>query len=483
MASIKGWSLVRFSLLCGLVSISSTVLSAQDRLDPVAMGKARASVATSRGLSAIASNPGALDLYPFQGSTLPQDLTLSIYNFGGTIGSTFFSSSEFQDIFGHKPQGISDPTRVRIAQLLQDEKLFANGAIDLISARYRTRDGGTLALHYGHRIYSRVNFPNGFVKLLQTSNIAGQNFKFSSRGIGGDWITELGLSYGKMLGSVTTPGWFPTVGIGATAKLLQGVARFEVVDNSIITIDQINVASSLQFHVRGGYTFRSAEPDGFDPGSAISKLTTALFPSTAGSGFGADVGISGVLYRMAPLQQGGTGRDAVYFGFALQGLGSITWNTNTFQRSALGIDDTLQNSGVTNEQLRRYQGTLEPISSFSSQTPAVFRAGLGVDVGAYVPEMSGRLLLDIEGEVPLNDVPGNSPDPRLAIGGDWGISDEVSLRTGVSGGGTNNFGIALGVGVRPVEWLSVDLGTSELNALFNGKRVDLAVRAAVGFRP
>jgi hypothetical protein len=472
---------ISLPILLGIISV--TGLRAQDRLDPVAMGAARSSVATVRGLGAIAGNPGALDLYPFQPTTLPQDLTVSAYDFGGTIGSTYFSSSEFREIFGQKPEGISDTARVRIAQLLQDDKLFANGALDLISVRYRTKESGTFGFHYGRRIYARVNFPDGFVKLLTTSNIGGQNFKFTSNGIGGDFIAEWGISYGKMFGSATEPGWFPETGIGVTAKLLQGVARFEVSDNSILTINQVNIGGALRFRVHGGYIFRSAEPDGFDPNNIVGRLITPLFPATAGTGFAGDLGISGILYRRAPLKPGAAAKDVIYYGFALQGLGSIAWNTNTDERTAIGIDDTLQNSGISNEQIKHYSGALTPVSGFTSHTPAVVRAGLGLDLGAYLPDLSGSLVISAEGEVPLNSVAGNSPDPRFALGGDWALNDVISLRTGLSAGGTNGFGIALGAGVRPAEWLTIDAGTSEINALFNGKRIDLAFRMTAGFHP
>ena len=110
---------------------------------------------------------------------------------------------------GHLPANIDrftyDRAAQQIGQLLQDEKLFANGAINLLTVRYRTRDGGAIGLYYGHRLYAQVNFPAGLDTLLETSNIAAREYEFTTSGIGGTWMTELGISYGKMFGSLTEP--------------------------------------------------------------------------------------------------------------------------------------------------------------------------------------------------------------------------------------------------------------------------------------
>jgi hypothetical protein len=322
------------------------------------------------------------------------------------------------------------------------------------------------------------------VTLIQTSNIADKNFfEFTTSGVGGTWMTELGVSYGKMFGSLTDVGWFPLIGVGATVKYLQGVAHFDIEDNSIITINQINAGGAIGFIVNGGYRFRTAEPEDFDPGSTVSSFLSGLFPSTSGSGVGGDVGISGVLYRKKSERPEGGTQDAVFFGMALMNAGSITWNTNANERLARIVNDTLKSSAVSNEQFDRYIGELTPIGDFSTPTPMTFRAGVGCDVAAYVPDLELPLLVELEGEAPLNNALGNASDPRIALGADWHVSNEFSVRSGISIGGVSGFGLGLGAGWRPVEWLAIDAGTGELNALFNGKRVDAAIRASVGFRP
>src|SRR5262249_15289392 len=149
----------------------------QDRNDPVTMGTARSEVATTRGLSALFTNPGALDYFPTHPTTLSQDIVFSVYSGGGTVGGTYLAGDEFSQIFGSL-NGATNEQRERIGELLVDERLFANAGINFLSGIWRTKGGGTLGLHYGSRLYARLNFPDDLAKLIATSNITSQDFRF-----------------------------------------------------------------------------------------------------------------------------------------------------------------------------------------------------------------------------------------------------------------------------------------------------------------
>lgn len=470
--------IVRFARLVPFLAIRLFIVSfalvpaaAQDRFDPVTMGTARSGIATTRGIGALSTNPGALDYFPIHQTTLPQDLVFSLYSGGGTVGGTYLAGDEFSEIFGSL-DGATNEQRERIGELLVDERLFANGGIDFLSGIWRTKDGGTFGLHYGSRLYARVNFPDDLANLIATSNITSQDFRFVNRGIGTAWITEFGLSYGKVLGNRTEKGWFPSIGLGLTANLLMGVAHFEVDENSAIYIDQINVRGQLRFLVRGGYHFRSAQPDDFDQVNAPGNFFTNPFPGMSGLGFGFDAGISGVLYR--------GDEQTVHYGFVLGNVGMVSWSNRTRERRALDFFDTL-GASLTNQEFERFEGELVSIDGYSTALPSTFRAGLGLTLGDNDPE-TGKVTFGLEGEAPLNQVPGNTPDPRIAFGADWSLAKQFSLRAGLSAGGVGDVGLGFGFGLRPVDWLSIDLGTSELNAIFSGDRLDLAVRLAAGVR-
>lgn len=461
-------------LLFLITILTAAPAHAQDRLDPVAMGMSRSATAFSRGLGALMTNPGGLGYHPVGDGSLAHDLLISIYNGGGSIGGTYLAGDEFSQIFG-EGAGQTDEGRERIGELLVDERLFANGGINFLSAIWRLRDGGgTLGVHYGSRAYARVNFPDGLPNLIATSNIAAENFRFVNRGIGATWLTEFGLSYGRVFGEQSATGWLPSFGLGATLRLIGGVVHFDVTENSALYIDQINVGGRLQFLVRGGYTFRSAEPEAFDQDGAVGNFLGSPFPATAGFGYAADLGLNGLLFRGES--------ETVYYGMVFANLGRVTWSTKARERRGIDFSDTL-GASLGEAEFQRFEGDLVSVGEYVTTLPTTFRAGLGLGLHPDGPSEGSGLMIGIEGELPLNQVPGNTPDPRLSTGVDWTLNEKVSLRSGITVGGISDVGLGFGIGVRPTDWLSIDLGSSELNALFSGDRLDLAGRISFGFTP
>lgn len=470
--SVPRWA----ASLLFLMAILCAVSHAQDRLDPAALGRARASVATTRGLGSLAANPGALDLDPIDSITLPQNLTFSLYSIGGAFGATYLSSGEFSDIFA---SGTKD--RSRLSDLLQDDRLFANGGIDLLALRYHT-DAGTWGLHFGERIFATVNFPDDFRGVIKTLNFQAKDYQFANRSIGGDWISELGVSYARSLGSRRDSGWFPSIGLGITGKLLLGVAHFDVQDNSVITVESRTLNNATASILQGGYVFRSALPDGFNQGELAGQLLTGLIPGIAGMGAGVDLGISGVLYRRPAQGAGGLPVDALYYGLALQDLGFVSWNKNAYERREMGINDTIAGGNLEDKGIERYQGTLTSIDGFTSNIPATLRAGIGVNLTAYVPTIPGQLTIDVEGELPLTAMPGSEADYRLAIGAEWSPVRWFAFRTGIGRTGSSMADVALGIGLRPLDWLSFDVGIGDVKGIADDARYDIAARLAAGFK-
>ncbi|MBC8146098.1 MAG: hypothetical protein H7X80_10980 [bacterium] len=470
-----------------LVILTSTwcIASAQDRLDPASMGTARASIATTRGLGSVVANPGAIDLKTLDSVTLDKTLVFAVYTFGATLGSTYLSGDEFREIFGPRRGGLTNAQRQRLAELLDPDKLFANGGINLLTVRYRTEESGTFGLHYGHRLVAQFDLPDEFITLLRTGAIV-EDYVFENSGIGVSWTTQLGLSWGTELGSLSREGWLPSAGVGATLKLVQGVAHFSVDDNSILTLENVVAGGGAAYLIRGGYTFRSAQPNDFDLNSSVGDFQTALFPGTSGLGVGVDIGVSGVLLRreVPSTMPGATlKRDAIFYGLVLQDVGTISWSTNTYERVLHNVRDTLRTASIDNEQLRRFEGKLQRVPDFSTPLPSVMRAGVGFDIGALTDNRDLQLRINVEGEVPLNDVPGNPDTGRFGLGADWSPVPELALRTGLSVGGTNfhGFGLGFGIGWRPIDWLAIDLGTSEIESISTGERIDLSFRISAAF--
>jgi hypothetical protein len=179
-------------------------------------------------------------------------------------------------------------------------------------------------------------------------------------------------------------------------------------------------------------------------------------------------------------------RDALLFGLAIDGIGSINWLGRNLRRNYPDIRDTLtdERGGISNDVIYRYQAKLDTIGPFRTQLPTVLRLGLAGDVTAFVPAIPGDLLASVEGAVDLNDAIGGERDPRLSIGAEWRPTSVFSLRSGLQLGGRVGAAMALGVGIRPVSWFSIDAATSEFTSLFfaDRRRIDIALRAAVDIR-
>jgi len=423
-------------------------------------------------LGALYANPGALDLAAIDSHRLDNVLLVSLYSFGGVLGSTFLNSSDFKQIFRSGAGWPSEADRRRLGSLLEAERLVGNAATSLVSVRW-TSTIGTWGLHYAHRIFSRLDFPSDFANVLSENQLFNQRYEFVNEGIGGDWMTQAGLSYGTSVS--TQRRWFPLIGVGATAKVLHGIAHFEIGENSILTVDRITTGGGFGFRVRGGYTVRGAEPDGFDPSQTVESFLTGLFPSGAGFGVGVDVGVAGVAYRSSE-----DGRDLAYYGLALCDLGSIRWSGHTTQRHEEGIDDLIPNATLTNEQFSRYQGTLDTIGPYTTGLPTVVRCAVGLDLSVFGVDHSLAGVLEVEGELPVADVPGNSREARASVGAGVSVNDWLTLRGGLSGWGIDGFGVGLGFGVRPTDWLLIDVGSAEVDAIVAGERVDLAFRLVAG---
>lgn len=448
----------------------------QTRLDAAGVGRGGASAATSRGIPAIYSNPGNLALQPLRQWALRHVLQVSLFNVGGVLGSTFLNSSDLERIFGRDAGWPTATDRIRLGSLLDGERLVGNAANATFALRWQNGDLA-LGLHYSHRIFSRIDFPVAFTKLLIDNELFNQRYEFVTQHIGADWVTECGLTAATVV-HANAP-WFPTVGLGVTAKLVNGIAHFGVGGNSLLTVERATTAGGFGYRIRGGYSIRSASTDNLDPAKSIGRFLSGLFPSGAGAGASVDVGVGGILYQ-DDSDPHGSSPHTITFGLVLSDLGSVRWNTNTTLRHQENIDDVIANGILTNEDFSRYQGVLDTIGAFTTDLPAAVRAGIACDLACLGIHAKIPVVVEVEGELPLNDVAGNLSDPRLSVGADIGVSSVVTARAGLSGWGIDGFGVGIGVGLNATDWLAVDLGIGELDGLISGERFDLAFLLSLG---
>jgi|GEM_PF-1387850 len=498
-----------------LLPVVHAATIAQQRLDPVAIGMGKASVASARGLSALGSNIGALGLDALgrYDSLQRIELDFSILPLGASAGSTYLNTDDLNFVFDTKDSGVfTDADRMRIGDLIEEGRLAADAAVDVFALRLRVPRIGALGIHYTHRVRAQMSFPENFRKeVLGGGDVFGRDQTFTNPEIGGEWTRSLSAALASAWERPDVDprqsSWFPAFGIGMSLGYVEGIVHFDVDPTSQASTRVLSPVSGQNYRsieVRGHYTFRTSEPidSNFTPADAVLKSAIFSGRDAAGSGWEGGFGMSMVIFRSlrkadveitgSPLEaeqvtlDDAGARDALLFGLSIEGIGSLQWSGKNLLRSYPEILDTLTDElgGISNDVIYRYQTKLDTIGSFRTQLPALLRVGLAGDLTAFLPDVPGDLLASVEGAFDLNDAIGGERDPRFSIGAEWRPTDVVSIRSGLQLGGRVGSALALGVGVRPFRWLAIDAATSEFTSLFysDRRRIDAALRIMVGLR-
>lgn len=502
----------RHILLFLVAIILPAALTGQQRSDPVATGMGRASVATARGLSASASNVGALGMDALGARPGRQGIEIDItaIPFGASAGSTYLSPSDMDFVFASKNrEDFSDADRMRLAGLIEEGRLSADASVDLVSLRIRAPRVGAIALRYGHRVRAQMIFPENFrTNVLESGDIYGGDETFTNPEIGGEWTRNLTVAlascYERPLDPVPTDVWFPMIGFGFSMGYLEGIVHFDVDDSSWARTKRIPSATGEPYRriqVEGSYTFRSSEPrdSTFNPSDAILRPEFIGSRNAAASGWEGSFGVAVVVLRRRPMESAlrmgdplrpemfasgrDAERDAIVFGASVDGLGSLMWDGLNTRRQYKAIRDTLseRDGPVSNNIIYRYEAPLDTIGRFQTHLPGVFRVGAGVDITAFVNDIPGDLIMSLEFAEPLNAAIGWEKTARVSIGGDWKPTRTISIRSGLQLGGRLGAAMALGIGLRPLQWLSFDAATGEVTSLFfsDRRRLDVAFRGSI----
>lgn len=501
----------RLTLAATLSVLAPTLLAAQQRVDPIAIGMAKASVATARGLSAIESNVGALGLDRLGARDGEQgvDLDLSVIPFGASAGSTYLSPDDLDFVFGSKNrEDFSDADRLRLARLIEEGRLAADAALDLFALRLRIPDVGAIAVRYGHRVRAQMTFPENFrTTVLSGGDVYRGGEVFRDPEIGGEWTRSLGLSvagaWNRTREAERGETWFAAMGMGFALNYVEGIAHFDVDRHSWARTRSIASAAGEPYRrieVQGGYTFRTATPydTGFSPSNAILNPGFIDSKSAAATGWEGTCGLAVVVLRRHPVDQVVTNgdplnpeerdrsssipRDAILLGIQLEGVGTLEWDGRNYRRTFQNIRDTLseRDGPISNDIIYRYEAPLDTIGAFVTQMPALVRVGVGADITSFVPSIPGDLIAEVETAVDLNRAIGGEGGTRVSIGAAWRPTRFVAVYSGLQLGGRVGAAMALGVTLAPIPWLTFDLATSEATTLLDPdrRRVDVAFRGS-----
>lgn len=273
------------------------------------------------------------------------------------------------------------------------------------------------------------------------------------------WFREYNLSYGKK----TIDEYNFSLHLGVGYRFISGIALLNIESRNGV-LEQNSLSLSPTFGLNFNNDPAIVKAPGFipaDPNASI--LQQALFAKPVGYGNGFDFGLNMVIRRN------------LYIGFAINNIGSITWDGNVTslnkdgklaQFAAAGLNTYSFFDGSNAFQFGGDESALKIVGvpPIKTELPTVIRAGI-----SYEYFKTFHIGIDII--APQKRTAGSLNSPIIAIGGDWQINRLIKLSSGFSIGGNTdrlNFPIGftytglrrryeLGASIRDVRTLLIDI--------------------------
>ncbi|MBZ0203467.1 MAG: DUF5723 family protein [Ignavibacteria bacterium] len=364
--------------------------------------------------------------------------------------------------------------------ILPGDKTDVNYDFELnwLSVNYRTKNAGSVNISITDRVglntnvnsrdeYLPLNFsltfnPNGSYNLTNVNLSQSEAIAW--------WIRKYNIGYAKQFDFKGKKG-IKSFSFGFSVALVHGFGNVSTYESKLAIstygVQSINGTNHVD-SIKGKQDFhtQSALTDLFRDYNDGAKTQFSLFPNPAGTGYSIDFGIN--------MQLGSEWRLAA----SVTDLGKITWDYNTITNNDtnsfayynfnMNANDPTYNALV--DDLGGYN-TQDSISTFSTQMPTKYRAGL-----LYQP--SERFMIEFNYTKGANNLPGNTSDAIISLGSEYFATSFLPVRAGVSIGGPGAFYVSLGAGVK-FRNFTLDVGTHGINQLFLDRRFSVAVTSRI----
>jgi hypothetical protein len=473
-----------YKLIIGILFLTLTSrLFAQEgyeHLSPIAHGAGETYVVTSRGLSSVGLNPSLLGID--DGNTIEVQI-FPLSTFGLNAGPSFSDVNALNGVFSTGISHFTDSSLTSIANLLSNGKLSGRGDAEILGLSYQLPEIGKIALTWTTHGAVRTDIPQSFLDFASNAeaNLLTQKNDIDNLDLQAMWYSEYSLSFGKTIElGPDTSTFLKNISVGGAVKFVSGIAYLKVDQGNYFRTTPGNerVIVGVNFVEHAAYS------SNFDPQHVPNRFSfDFLTTNSAGSGAGFDLGFCLGLWSNSH------GTPTVLLGMSATDIGSITWNQNATERIADHLVDTI-NYGTAakiqdvTDSLKKLSGTLKNLSSFTTNLPSMFRAGLmldldamGIEWGAFAPRIA------MEYANGLTDLVGSLKNGRLGAGLTLERKGNIGLR--LNGGFIIESGqsdLTLGIGVTLFQFLNIDLASAHVGQFFKSgnKETDLAlgVRAA-----
>ena len=421
--------------------------------DARSMGMAKTYTATSRGINSIGINPANLmynDDGHFEFSTLLPLPTISLRS-----GSDFLSIEDFNYYFGGvdgEARYLNDQDKERLSNLFKNGgDVFLNASTRIFSASFKVNDEiGAFGISVSDFMGANLKVPQSLIDIPLYGNTLEHVYSFSESNIKSWWLRDYSLSYAREI---------PTKNI--VKKLFAGITLKYINGFYYVGTDRMNttLGTNSNYEITGkadlvGYSsFSQNFGVKYDFDSTEYQSSFSPFPSPAGTGFGLDLGFSASLSPVLNVS------------FAVTDLGSIKWSERAAQYSALGdiyVDD-ISNKEQMDSLGDKITGKGAYINDFTSTLPTALRFGASYFINKGI--IPGTLLVGLDYNQGLNNMPGNSTKARVSVGSEWKPMDWIPyIRMGFSFGGWAGFNWAFGLGI-DAGLMELNFATSDMNSL------------------
>lgn len=418
---------------------------AGDQTNIRGLGMARSATAASRGLDAVGINPANL--------ALPDDgtVTLSILPVGVGVGSDFLTYGLYNKFF----TGVESPTG-RVARNLSEAdkqeflRAFPGGSGTLgaaaeirpVGLALRFEGFATIALTATERVAATAVIPSSYAAFLLEGMTPGSRYDFSGAGGSAVWTREYALSAGFALPTIAP---FRSWSAGVSLKLVHGFAYASVTrDNTFLSAGS-NGMLDANIDIAGV--------------SSHADIGGSPFPCPAGSGIGADIGLSAEL------------NDYMTAGISVTDIGSMHWDGNVrelYGGGRMHLDDPM--NGAQRDSLEHaVTGNTRTGNPFTVGLPTTLRAGVQVELEnlRWVKKvLFGGLTAACDYTQGFSGFPGTSRVGRLSLGLEYRPWQFLPIRTGASFGGADRFDFALGFGLK-IWVFRLDIASENIGWLFS----------------
>ncbi len=430
--------------------------------DARSLGLGKTHTATSEGVFAIGINPANL-IFSKSGS-IDFSTALPFPSAGIRSGTDFLSYDDFKYYFGGiggNEKILNEEDKVRINRLFENGgQFYTHAGVALLSFSINAgSDAGTFAFSVADYGGGRFNFPQAIKDLSYTE---GKVYDFSDASVEAWWVRSFALSYARQL-EFLSGGVFDKFGFGFSIKYYQGFGYIATKDITTYLQTNPNGTISGQANLLAYSALSEDFGIAYDFENVKKQENISAFPSPVGKGFGFDFGFSAQInerWRVAA---------------SVTDIGQITWNKNAARFVSDGdiIVTDISNESQRDSVFNKIFGSGEPIDLFVTSLATAIRFGTQFLVSDDNEEgFPGRLLVAFDLNQGLNNMPGNSTNPRVSCGAEWRPWQSFpNIRTGFEFGGTEKLNWIYGMGF-DFGFLEMHVATNAMQNLFFPKSSD-----------